>query len=415
LNTRILLALILLFTATLGYAQDSGKINTCTSCHSELDPPLSTPVEQIKTSVHSHVEINCTGCHGGDSTEEDPELSMSAAKGFVGKPDILQIPKLCSKCHSDALYMRNYNPNISVEQYDRYKTSKHGILLAKGDKKAATCASCHGVHDIKRADDPTSPVFPTNLADFCGQCHADSDYMKDYSISTDQLSEYKKSIHANMLYEKGDLSAPTCNDCHGNHGANPPGVTSIANICGVCHLLQSEYFSASPHKVAFDDMGLTECEACHGNHAIVASDDNMLGIGEEAICVQCHDDGSKGYNIAALLRSDIDSLVNKINNAEMMMSKAQRAGVEVKDEKMTFTTANDALIHARTLIHTFSLDKVKESTDAGLEAADEALTIGQQALKEVGHRRQMLVIMVLLTLLVAVLLILYIRATEKKS
>ncbi|MBN2413945.1 cytochrome c3 family protein [candidate division KSB1 bacterium] len=415
MNTRILYALITLYAAFPCFAQNSGQPNTCINCHSELDPPLSTPVEQLEGSVHSHAQINCTGCHGGDPNQEDPELSMSPQKGFIGRPDRLQIPQLCAKCHSDALYMRNFDPNISVEQYDRYKTSKHGELLAKGDGNAATCASCHGVHDIKRTDDPTSPVFPTNIADLCGLCHSDPDYMQDYSISTDQLTEYKKSIHANLLYEKGDLSAPTCNDCHGNHGASPPGVMSIANICGVCHVIQSEYFSGSPHKAAFDDMGLTECEACHGNHAIQAADDNMLGVAENAICVQCHDKDSDGYRIAAQMRSVLDTLVHKINNAEIMLSKAQRAGVEVKDENMTFTNANDALVHARTQIHTFSLDKMKESTDAGLEAANEALSIGQQALKEVGHRRQMLIIMVVLTLLVAVLLILYIRASEQKS
>ncbi len=415
MNTRILLALNFLFIVTMSFAQDTEQTNTCISCHSELDPPLSTPVEQLKTSVHSHAKINCTGCHGGDAAAEDPESAMSATKGFIGKPDILEIPQLCAKCHSDALYMRNFNPNISVDQYDRYKTSRHGQLLAKGDRKAATCANCHGVHDIKRIDDPTSPVFPTNIADFCGRCHSDPDYMKEYSIRTDQLTEYKKSIHANMLYEKGDLSAPTCNDCHGNHGASPPGVTSIANICGVCHVIQSDYFSESPHKAAFDDMGLTECEACHGNHAIQPADDNMLGVAENAICVQCHEKDSNGYRTAAQMRSVMDTLVQKINNAEMMLSKAQRAGVEVKDENMTFTNANDALIHARTRIHTFSLETMKESADAGLEAADEALSIGQQALKEVGHRRQMLIIMVVLTLLVAVLLILYIRAVEQKS
>jgi len=415
LITRKFLALIFWLAASLIFAQYNEQINSCVVCHSELDPPLSTPVEQLKNSVHSQAQINCTGCHGGDASQEDPELSMSANKGFIGKPDILEIPKFCAKCHSDALYMRNFNPNISVEQYDRYKTSRHGILLAKGDKKAATCTSCHSVHDIKRADDPTSHVFPTNLADLCGQCHSDPEYMKEYSISTDQLDEYKSSVHAKMLYEKGDLSAPTCNDCHGNHGAIPPGVTSISNVCGVCHLVQSEYFSTSPHKSAFDDLGLSECEACHGNHSIQPASDNMLGITEGAVCMECHDEDSEGYNVAATMRSLLNTLVYKINNAEMMLHKAQRAGVEIRDESLSLTNARDALVHSRTLIHTFSLDKVKENADTGLEAAEKALSIGEEALKEVGHRRFMLIIMVFLTLLVAGLLVLYIRSTEKKS
>ena len=33
-----------------------------------------------------------------------------------------------------------------------------------------------------------------------------------------------KSVHGKALLEKGDLSAPTCNNCHGNHGAAPPQI-----------------------------------------------------------------------------------------------------------------------------------------------------------------------------------------------
>jgi len=406
---------ILLSITVSIYSQQQTSTNTCISCHQDQDPPLSTPVEQFKTSVHNISEISCAGCHGGDATAEDPDVAMSKAKGFVGKPSSSQIPKFCSRCHSDVTYMRKYNPKISTDQYDRYLTSQHGLLLKKGDKKVATCISCHGVHDIKRADDPRSPTFATNIADRCGHCHANAEYMKDYSINTNQLTEYKTSVHAKMLYDKGDLSAPTCNDCHGNHGAVPPGLTSIANVCGTCHLVQSEYFSSSPHKQAFDDMGFSECEACHGNHAIQAASDAMIGTQEPATCIQCHDEGTSGYEAAVIIRSAIDSLALKIQMAEQMFNRAQRAGVEIKDEEMNLPNAKDALVQVRALVHTFSIEKIKEKTKEGVEAANNALAIGKQGLHELSHRRRMLIVMVVLTLLVAGFLVLYIRYREKTN
>jgi len=396
-------------------AQQADNNSTCVVCHRDQDPPLSTPVEQLKTSIHNNPKLSCAGCHGGDPTAEDADMAMSKAKGFIGKPSPEQIPKLCSKCHSSAAFMRTFNPNVPVDQYQLYLASEHGILLKKGDKKVATCVSCHDVHDIKKANDPTSPVFPSNIADRCGKCHADADYMKGYSIPTDQLSEYKKSIHAKTLYDKGDLSAPTCNDCHGNHGAMPPGIASVANVCGACHLVQSEYFSASPHKEAFDNMGVSECEACHGNHAIQKTSDQMIGTDEQAVCTQCHDEGSQGYKTAALMRDGIDSLATEISLAEAMISKAHLAGVEIQDKALNLSKSKDALIQSRALIHTLSMDKVGGKIKQGLKAAINALEIGRQALKEVGHRRNMLIIMVVLTLLVAGFLVLYIRVRERNN
>ena len=82
--------------------------------------------------------------------------------------------------------------------------------------------------------------------------------MRGLDNPTEQFQKYKTSVHAQMLYEKQDMSAPTCNDCHGNHGATPPGIASVANVCGQCHARQAELFQTSPHKAAFDQQDLAE-------------------------------------------------------------------------------------------------------------------------------------------------------------
>src|SRR5688572_12273090 len=48
----------------------------------------------------------------------------------------------------------------------------------------------------------------------------------NYGIPTDQAEKFKGSVHGEALLKNRDMAAPTCNDCHGNHGAAPPGATS---------------------------------------------------------------------------------------------------------------------------------------------------------------------------------------------
>ena len=102
-----------------------------------------------------------------------------------------------------------------------------------------------GLVTVLVGDDPASKVHPLAVADTCGACHADPEHMAGYRlpargggdrpIPTDQRERYGQSVHAHAMTEKGDLSAPTCNDCHGNHGATPPEVRSVANVCAQCH------------------------------------------------------------------------------------------------------------------------------------------------------------------------------------
>ncbi len=114
--------------------------------------------------------------------------------------------------------------------------------------------------------------------------------------------------------EKGDLSSPSCNDCHGNHGAVPPGVESISKVCGTCHVLNMELFEQSPHKKAFDENNYPECESCHGNHLVKPATDAMVGTQKPAVCVECHssEENKKGFLVAGEMKKLIDSLKTKI-------------------------------------------------------------------------------------------------------
>ena len=168
----------------------------------------------------------------------------------------LNVVATCAKCHSDAAFMRDYNPALPIDQVEKYRTSVHGKLNANGDPHPAECASCHGSHEIRGTKDTKSSVYATNIPERCSSCHSNDNTMKKYNIPTDQFAKFSKSVHGKALLERHDVGAPACNDCHGNHGATPPGVESVSKVCGTCHALNADLFSASPHKKAFDEHGL---------------------------------------------------------------------------------------------------------------------------------------------------------------
>src|ERR1035441_1443581 len=205
-RSALLAGFVVLATCAMyGQATDS-----CLDCHSALPEPLGVTQETFSQDIHAQKGLTCTGCHGGDASSYDPDVSMSRKTGWKGKIDRKQIPQLCGSCHSNPALMRQYNPSLRTDQLDQYHTSMHGKRLAAGDTKVAVCTDCHSVHDIRAPSDPRSTVNPVNVANTCARCHADADYMKEYSIPTDQYAKYSTSVHRERLVVRGDLSAPTC-------------------------------------------------------------------------------------------------------------------------------------------------------------------------------------------------------------
>ena len=106
------LPVILFLAAFAAYAADS-----CVTCHSAVDDDAKGPAALIKNDVHIAHGLSCASCHGGDPTSDDPDVSMSKAKGFKGKPARAAITKFCASCHSDPEFMRRYAPRERVDQF----------------------------------------------------------------------------------------------------------------------------------------------------------------------------------------------------------------------------------------------------------------------------------------------------------
>jgi hypothetical protein len=400
---------LLLIAAALAYPAK----NSCFECHSSLPGPLQAPAMGMPDDIHNRFGFSCAACHGGDPAKDDPQQAMNRARGFIGKPARTAIPRLCAHCHSDAALMHKYNPKQRVDQYAQYVTSIHGKRIAAGDAAAATCIDCHGVHGIREVKSPLAPVHPLRLPQTCAACHASARHMAKYGISTTQFDDYRKSVHWEALEKRGDLSAPSCASCHGNHGATPPGVASVANVCGSCHVLLENLFNKSPHQPVFASMGVGGCAVCHGNHEIHKPSGAML-TGPNAVCAQCHDAASAGGRAATEMGGLIEKLRGAVEGSRVLLDEASKAGMEVSEALLRQSHADETLVKARVAVHAFQVDAVAKPAGEGLGIAAETHRAGSEALEEGGRRRMGLGVSLILIVMTMAGLWVAIRRLEKR-
>lgn len=243
-------------------------------------------VAQYRTSVHASINkggveaAGCVDCHGDHMVQhaDNPQASTQRARQM----------ETCGKCHSDVV--------------SKFKRSKHGQELDKGNKDAPSCTDCHGEHDIKTtfSADEFSKI---NLVDKCLDCHKDGKIThKNYLGEEELITGYKESEHYKALKE-GNLDAPTCSNCHGAHEMEVAtevdskiSKRNIQKTCGQdgCHPDQLNEFIGSIHEVAITKDGNKDsptCNDCHGNHVIGKKNiANKLEKSKNVImlCSKCH-------------------------------------------------------------------------------------------------------------------------------
>nr|BAL59967.1 formate dehydrogenase cytochrome b subunit [Candidatus Acetothermum autotrophicum] len=139
---------------------------TCSRCHQEIFAVYKQSVhgaDLVKEEDNPDVPV-CTDCHGVHRIEAPHTLQFR-----------LHSPQLCAHCHADPARMSKYGLSTAVLR--TYVSDFHGttVQLFKERPGArlneAVCTDCHGIHDIKRTDDPESRVIKENLLRTCQQCH----------------------------------------------------------------------------------------------------------------------------------------------------------------------------------------------------------------------------------------------------
>jgi hypothetical protein len=310
--------------------------------------------------------------------------------------------------------MRLYDPDIRIDQVDVYRTSRHGELLEQGDPNVAVCVDCHSTHGIRSSEDVNAPTHPTHVPDTCGECHADEQRMASYGIPTDQLDDFKTSVHWTVLEQKGDLSAPVCNDCHGNHGAVPPGYAAVGRVCAECHFQIGEYFAASPHDTVFVKAETPGCATCHGNHAIQVADDELLGLGELSTCAGagCHTESDEGGKAARQMLVLVDSLSRAHARGDSILIDAEHAGMLVDQPRFELAQVQTAIVGARAILHMANLDSLQVKIDEGLTLSAAGFEAGEGAFLELRTRRTGLAVSAVFILFLILGLLMKIRQLE---
>lgn len=389
--------------------------NSCVECHMNLEEELSKSVRQWAMSIHKEIGVTCHDCHGGDPGIKD-ENAMDRSTGFIGTPSPKEIPLLCAKCHADAKLMRQFN--IRTDQFAEYKISVHGRrLFEKGDEKVATCVSCHGAHDIRKKSDPASSVYHKNVPEMCAKCHSDPEYMKQYNIPTDQFEEYKQSYHGEILYGKiegkNPALVPNCADCHGIHGATPPGGGEVVNVCGNCHFVVVKYFREGKHYEALKSNGVPRCIDCHGYHRIQYPTVAMFISNGNSLCAQCHDQGTPARDVAERMGAMLEDIEKRLSEIDKSVTEVESSGRNIDDILIELSKVKNNIIKSKTISHAVSVEKIKELSDSvnsSIEYIDKKI---KEIRAEVEKRRIFMYITIVL--IFTIILLLYLRFLRSET
>jgi formate dehydrogenase gamma subunit len=135
---------------------------TCGKCHADIARVFLESVhgEAVQSGVAD--APTCADCHGEHLILAPADLASPVNASRVSA-------ETCGRCHGDARLVRRYD--LPADRVPSYAESFHGLAKREGSLTAANCASCHGVHNIFRSNDPRSTVNAANLATTCGHCH----------------------------------------------------------------------------------------------------------------------------------------------------------------------------------------------------------------------------------------------------
>ncbi len=345
--------------------------SSCSSCH-------GAEAREWEEGTHRDLELDCTGCHGGNPALLSREACVDGPE-FLGVPSGAALVEICGSCHSNGRMMNAYG--LAADQLARYKESGHGrSLYEDGDKNVATCVSCHDAHAVFSAQDPRALVHRRNLPRTCATCHADADLMARYGLPATIFADYAKSVHGARLLAGVDLGLPTCSDCHGSHGAAPPGVREVVNVCGHCHISTRDYFVQSPHFAASRAGEMEECISCHGSHAVRRTSAELFLADADGGCVSCHapDESDPGFAAARKIAASLRELEDALEGIRTGLTEAQGSGLFIDAEKSYMEDARRLLVQVGPMTHAVDPELVAEVAREGramIQETEESLSV----------------------------------------
>jgi nitrate/TMAO reductase-like tetraheme cytochrome c subunit len=152
----------------------SGMVPTCTSCHGTHN--IQPKAEADSRVARAHVPDTCGSCHQREKTVFD-----SGKHGQMRQAGNAAAP-VCIDCHGAHTIQRAsrsdwQNAVVGAcgtchdDKITSFRQTYHGKVTTLGPAEVATCAACHGAHDVRPAADPLSKVSAANRLDTCRTCH----------------------------------------------------------------------------------------------------------------------------------------------------------------------------------------------------------------------------------------------------
>lgn len=312
----------------------SNDVQMCLACHSDKTlnkklmskETLSLYINGNEFAKSVHAKTGCAGCHPEITIDNHPVARKIKSKREFS----ISMSRQCSVCHTD-------------EQM-RKRLPIHSALSAKG-----TCVECHGSHYIKAKAVPKTAIKENQ---YCMTCHSRKismtmkngeilsvfvdesilrnsvhgnlkcidchkgfsvtehpmrsfDSSRAYSIVTSEncwkchaeaYKKYEISVHLDSL-RSGNLKAPTCTDCHGDHtvASTKKDRTIGIKSCNKCHGDMNPSYEASIHGKAVKkgDEKAPSCSSCHNAHNVEST---MMTIKIKEQCLICHKNAGKVHN-----------------------------------------------------------------------------------------------------------------------
>jgi nitrate/TMAO reductase-like tetraheme cytochrome c subunit len=147
----------------------------CTDCHGTHNiRPKSDPLSNVN---RARIPDTCGSCH-----KPERDAYVNGMHGKLRQDGVLAAPG-CTDCHSAHAIQQHEKPLFQTEvikecgtchadYLSTYRDTFHGQVTALGYSRMATCASCHGAHDVLPASNPASKVSKQNRLKTCQACHA---------------------------------------------------------------------------------------------------------------------------------------------------------------------------------------------------------------------------------------------------
>ena len=138
---------------------------TCSKCHGDIYDIYAESIHGIAAARGESGAPTCSDCHGEHQIEGPDSPTSSVYPANISKTT-------CPACHGSVLAGRR--GGFDPARIASFSQTYHGLAGRRGDLSVANCASCHGVHNIFRSNDPRSTVNKANLVATCGKCHPDA-------------------------------------------------------------------------------------------------------------------------------------------------------------------------------------------------------------------------------------------------